>query len=125
MKEIIIKGKSIRRELWILLGCFVFAVCVNIFAIIKYSRPAKELVTMIGYVFVVAIITPPQICNSPRWAILTYIRYYSLLLELTENACMIRFNCCSTIERSASVSLLMRVSIERAEEPSSDHPNSR
>lgn len=57
MKEIIIKGKSIRRELWILLGCFVFAICVNIFAIIKYSRPAKELVTMIGYVFVVAIIT--------------------------------------------------------------------
>lgn len=57
MKDITIKGKSIKRELWILLGCFVFAVCVNIFAIIKYSRPAKELVTMIGYVIIVAIIT--------------------------------------------------------------------
>lgn len=56
MKDITIKEKSIRRELWILLGCFVFAVCVNIFAIIKFSRPAKELVTMIGYVLVVAII---------------------------------------------------------------------
>ncbi|MCI2107805.1 MAG: hypothetical protein LKJ95_03745 [Bacteroidales bacterium] len=57
MKDITIKGKSIKRELWILLGCFVFAVCVNIFAIIKYSRPAKELFTMIGYVIIVAIIT--------------------------------------------------------------------
>ena len=57
MKDITIKEKSIRRELWILLGCFVFAVCVNIFAIIKFSRPAKELVTMIGYVCAVAIIT--------------------------------------------------------------------
>lgn len=56
MKDITIKEKSIRRELWILLGCFVFAVCVNIFAIIKFSRPAKELFTMIGYVLVVAII---------------------------------------------------------------------
>ena len=57
MKDITIKEKSIRRELWILLGCFIFAVCVNIFAIIKYSRPAKELITMIGYVIAVAIIT--------------------------------------------------------------------
>lgn len=57
MKDITIKEKSIRRELWILLGCFVFAVYVNIFAIIKFSRPAKELVTMIGYVCAVAIIT--------------------------------------------------------------------
>ena len=56
MKDITIKEKSIRRELWILLGCFVFAVCVNIFAIIKFSRPAKELFTMIGYVLVVALI---------------------------------------------------------------------
>ena len=57
MKDITIKEKSIMRELWILLGSFVFAVCVNIFAIIKFSRPAKELVTMIGYVCAVAIIT--------------------------------------------------------------------
>ena len=57
MKDVTIKGKSIKRELWILLGCFIFAVCVNIFAIIKYSRPAKELITMIGYVIAVAIIT--------------------------------------------------------------------
>lgn len=49
----------------------------------------------------------------------------SVLTLPNEDELMIRFNCCSTIERSASVSLLMRVSIERAEEPSSDHPNSR
>jgi hypothetical protein len=56
MKDVTIKGKSIKRELWILLGCFVAAVCVNIFAIIKYSRPAKELITMIGYVIAVAFL---------------------------------------------------------------------
>lgn len=71
MKDITIKEKSIRRELWILLGCFVFAVCVNIFAIIKFSRPAKELVTMMGYVIIVAIIT---------YIVLLVIRLVALLI---------------------------------------------
>lgn len=71
MKDITIKGKSIKRELWILLGCFVFAVCVNIFAIIEYSRPAKELVTMMGYVIIVAIIT---------YIVLLVIRLVALLI---------------------------------------------
>ena len=54
MKDIVITRKALRRELFILLGCFVFAVGVNTFAILKSARPAKELVTMIGYVIVVA-----------------------------------------------------------------------
>lgn len=56
MKDIVITGKQIRRELYILLGCFIFAVCLNIFAIIKYSRPAVELVSMIGYVIAATVI---------------------------------------------------------------------
>lgn len=55
MKDIVIKGASVRRELFILLGCFVAAVGLNIFAIIKYSRPATELVSMIGYVIFAAV----------------------------------------------------------------------
>lgn len=57
MKDIVISKKAISRELWILLGCLVFAECLNVFAIIKYSRPAVELVSMIGYVVVTALLT--------------------------------------------------------------------
>lgn len=56
MKDIVITRKALRRELFILLGCFIFAILLNIYAIIKYSRPAIELVSMIGYVIVVAVI---------------------------------------------------------------------
>jgi len=56
MKDLIIKGKAIRREIFIWLGCLVAAICLNVFAIIKYSRPATELFSMIGYVVVVSLI---------------------------------------------------------------------
>jgi uncharacterized membrane protein YdbT with pleckstrin-like domain len=56
MKDIVITRKALRRELFILLGCFIFAILLNIYAIIKYSRPAIELVSMIGYVIVVTVI---------------------------------------------------------------------
>ena len=41
----------IRRELYILLGCFVAAIFVNVGAIIAYDRPWVELVSQIGFVF--------------------------------------------------------------------------
>lgn len=50
MKDIIITAKSIRRELYFLLASFIIACGMNVFAIIKYSRPASELITMIGFV---------------------------------------------------------------------------
>ncbi len=56
MKDIIITGKTVRRELFILLGCFAAAVCINIGAIIGYGRPAAELVTMIGYVLFITVL---------------------------------------------------------------------
>ena len=56
MKDIVITRKALRRELFILLGCFIFAILLNIYAIIKYSRPAIEFVSMIGYVIVVTVI---------------------------------------------------------------------
>jgi len=57
MKDIVITGKKIRTELFIALGCLAFAECLNVFAIIKYSRPAVELVSMIGFVVVAAVLT--------------------------------------------------------------------
>lgn len=57
MEDIVITGRKVKRELIIALGCLVFAECLNIFAVIRYARPAVELVSMIGFVFVAAIIT--------------------------------------------------------------------
>ena len=51
MKDIVITEKMIRRELYVLLGCFVAAVLVNAGAIIAYDRPWSELYSQIGFVF--------------------------------------------------------------------------
>ena len=56
MKDIVIKASHIRRELWVLLGCLVVAYGMNIYAIIHFARPAKELYMTIGYVIVTALI---------------------------------------------------------------------
>lgn len=55
MKDIIIKGSSIRRELYILLASTVVAEGINLYAVISMARPAKELITMIGFVVVTGI----------------------------------------------------------------------
>ncbi|MCQ2159029.1 MAG: hypothetical protein MJY43_04310 [Bacteroidales bacterium] len=57
MKDIILKASSIKRELVILLCCFAAAELLNLAAVIFYSRPAIELLSMIGYVIVFSIIT--------------------------------------------------------------------
>ena len=41
----------VRRELYILLGCFIAAFLVNVGAIIAYDRPWVELISQIGFVF--------------------------------------------------------------------------
>ena len=50
MKDIVITEKMIRRELFVLLGCFVAACLVNVGAIIAYDRPWSELYSQIGFV---------------------------------------------------------------------------
>lgn len=54
MKDIVISQKSVRRELWILLGCFVAAVIFDIAGIIKYGKPFYEVFQTIGYELVIA-----------------------------------------------------------------------
>ena len=51
MKDIVITAKMIRRELFVLLGCFVAAFLVNVGAIVAYDRPWVELISQIGFVF--------------------------------------------------------------------------
>lgn len=56
MKDITISGKTLKKELFIILGCFVAAVLVNVYAIIHYDRPAVELLSQIGYTVFVAVV---------------------------------------------------------------------
>ena len=55
MKPIVIDSKFVKRELWILLGCFVAAVIFDLVGIIMFKRPAIELLTTIGYEVVIAL----------------------------------------------------------------------
>lgn len=55
MKDIVIKGKDIVRELYVYLLSFVVAFVMNIAAVIIYDRPLIELVSQIGYVVFISI----------------------------------------------------------------------
>ena len=55
MKPIVIDSKFVKRELFILLGCFIAAVIFDLVGIILYKRPAIELITTIGYEVVIAL----------------------------------------------------------------------
>ena len=55
MKDIVISGKALRRELFVFLGCLAVSWLLNVYSVIHYSRPAIELVSTIGYVVVLAI----------------------------------------------------------------------
>ena len=56
MKDIVITSKNIKREAWVLLGCFIAACGVNIGAILSYDRPWSELYSQIGFVIATALI---------------------------------------------------------------------
>lgn len=56
MKDIVISGKTVKRELYILLGCFVAALLENLAAVIIYKRPVVELVSCIGFVITICLI---------------------------------------------------------------------
>lgn len=55
MKDIIITSTKVRRELLILLACFVVSCGCNVYAIIRYERSVVELLTCLGYVVVFAV----------------------------------------------------------------------
>ena len=55
MKDLVITEKNIRKELLILLGCFVAAIIFDIVGIIIYSKPFYEVFQTIGYEIVIAV----------------------------------------------------------------------
>ena len=55
MKDIIIKEKHIRRELYLILVSFVLAFVVNVGAIAAFDRPWSELYSQIGYVLFITV----------------------------------------------------------------------
>ena len=55
MKDIVITGASVRRELRIFLCCLLVGCLVNVGAIQAFGRPWSELITQIGYVLVLAL----------------------------------------------------------------------
>jgi len=56
MKPVIIDSKFIKRELFVLLGCFAGAVIFDLVGIIKFSRPLVELVQTIGYEITITVV---------------------------------------------------------------------
>ena len=56
MKDTIITAQAKKRELWILLACFVVANVTNWVAIIRFSAPWYEVFTQIGYVVVTTLV---------------------------------------------------------------------
>ena len=55
MKDLVISGKKVKKELLIALGCFICAVLINIICIIVYHSQWHEIFTQIGFTVFVAI----------------------------------------------------------------------
>ena len=56
MKDIILTAKRVKKELIVLLVCFIIAFVINVAAIIIYKTPWYEMFSQIGYVAVIAIV---------------------------------------------------------------------
>lgn len=56
MKDIVITGRRIVRELLIFAGCFILALCVNIYSIIRFGTEWKELITTLHITLAVALL---------------------------------------------------------------------
>lgn len=57
MKDIVIREKHIKRELWIFVACIVVMEVLNIYSIIKYHGMWKEAVMSLGFVVAAAVVT--------------------------------------------------------------------
>lgn len=55
MKDIVITSQMIRRERNIYLLCFLLSFAINMVAIVVYERPWIEVLSQLGYVFVISI----------------------------------------------------------------------
>jgi len=76
MKDIVITPKRLRNELLVLLACFVVAFLVNVYAVVRYSTPAIEIVSQIGYVCILT-----GVLYVLQWAIRIVIWLISLIVK--------------------------------------------
>ncbi len=75
MKDSVITAEVKRRELWILLGCFVVANVVNWVAIIKFATPWYEIFSQIGYVVVTTLILYALVAVLRiAWGVMSYLK---------------------------------------------------
>jgi hypothetical protein len=56
MKDIIIKNKSIKRELCVLSGVFIFCFGMNIYSILHYKTSWSELYTQLHVIILMSIL---------------------------------------------------------------------
>lgn len=73
MKDLVIPGRRITREVLIFIGCFAVAFFVNVYAIAKYKTEWKELATTLhitvavaGVIYVVFAVLRIVICGVAR-----------------------------------------------------------
>ena len=73
MQDIIITSKRLKKELYLLLFCFIITNIIHIAAIISYQTSWWELLSQMGYVLVISI---------ALYLLLWLIRLLYLLLKL-------------------------------------------
>lgn len=56
MKDIVISGRRLARELRIFLICFAAALCVNVYSILRFKTEWKELVTTLPITLALAVV---------------------------------------------------------------------
>jgi hypothetical protein len=56
MKDLVISGRRIARELWIYAYCMLAALCVNVYAIAVFDTRWKELFTTLNITLAVAFV---------------------------------------------------------------------
>ncbi|MDH6342722.1 hypothetical protein M2480_002505 [Parabacteroides sp. PFB2-12] len=71
MKDTIITAKRKKTEIITFIACFLLANIVNLYAIIHYKTPMKELFTQLGYVLLFTI------GLYVGWSILRIVFYYA------------------------------------------------
>lgn len=78
IKDLTITGRQIKRELILLLICFIVAEGVNIFSMIKYGTPWTEFFTQIGFVLIIM---------AALYIILVAVRVLVWLVKLIIDKC--------------------------------------
>lgn len=72
MKDIVISGRIVRREMLIAVSCFLLSFCINAGAVIAYVKPWTEVFSQIGYVVVISVVF---------YAVLMFFRILFIVLK--------------------------------------------